>query len=1060
MAGNLATSRDSVDRGFVGRERELAELEAALDEAIGGRGKIYLLAGEPGIGKTRLADEIGERAAAREFRVLWGRCWDGGDSPAKWPWIQILRSLVRATDPIALRAQMGAGAPYLSQLVADVRQTDDTEPPATSFPLEPERARFYLFDAVTTFLKQAAASGPLLLVLDDFHASDTSSLRLLQFVARELRDARILVVVTYRDAEAKARGPAGEVLADLAREGQTLYLKGLSEPDVARLIEQTAGAVASAELVGAIYRATGGNPFFVDGIVRVALADHESLPGAEALGAGDLHIPEEVKESVRQRLRLLSDDARELLTVAALLGETLDRAILGAALGWPDERGLAALADAVRAGILVKASTVHERYRFSHALVGETLRGDVGPARAAALHRRIGEALESVYGTESSDHLSQLADHFFEGIAGGDAERAIEYAVRSARQAAAGFAWEETIRQYERALVALQRISANDPRRLHILLELGDAQWRTGDGATAKDTCLRAVALARRSGAAMELARGALGFCGEFAPVVNYDDARACLLEEALAALGDAAPALRARVLARLSRELRYTTDIDRGLAYADEAVRVARGSGDRATLVATLTEWHILATAAGRAAEDRRARADEILHLAQESGTPDLLAWARMRRISDALERGELADLAHELHAYSSLAQQIRHRDHIWFATVAQTYIALVTGRFDDAERLMTEALALGQHQPRITVFGSYWLQLFMLRRDQGRLAELEPLLARRPSNPLVSFVWPSTLALFHSELGREADARSEFEELAANGFLDVPKASMWPIAIGNLAEVCAVVGDASRAALLYDLLLPHAGRSLARGTAWSALYSADHYLGLLAATMSKRAAAAHHFEAALAFHTRMGARPLLARARVDYANTLLRLGSSADRGRAKDLLERAVAVARTLGMRSLLEKAQALERDLSAASTEAGHGTFRCEGDFWRIAHHGPAFAVKDMKGLHCIARLLREPGREIHCLELVAEDAGPCDQADRLSELARAAGLGSEGAEAERAVQRARVNVSRTIKDAIAKIRDYDRGLARHLANAIRTGVLCSYTPEPGTERTWTF
>ncbi|MGH7820014.1 MAG: ATP-binding protein, partial [Candidatus Binatia bacterium] len=486
----------SGDRGFIGRTRELAELEAALDDVHSARGKIYLLAGEPGIGKTRLADEIGRRAASRSFMVLWGRCWEGGGSPANWPWTQILRSLVAATDLDARHEQMGAAAAYLRQLVPDLQRSDETDLRAGSLALEPERARFYLFDAVTTFLKHASRAKPLLLVLDDCHASDLSSLRLLQFVARELRDARILVVVTYRDVEAKARGVAGEVLAELGREGLTLHLKGLSEPDVGQLIEATAGEVPPADLVGTIYRATGGNPFFVEGIVRVALAEHDSSRRREALGATGLKIPEEVKESVRRRIRLLSEDARSLLTVAALVGEEFDRTVLVAALEWTEERALSALAEVVAASIVAEHSAAVGRYRFSHALVRETLRGDLGPGRASPLHRRIGDALESIYGSESGDHLPRIADHFFEGITGGDAKRAIDYAVRSARQAAASFAWEEAIRQYERALQALQRSSADDPRRLQVLLELGDAQWRAGEDTKAKDTCLRAVALA------------------------------------------------------------------------------------------------------------------------------------------------------------------------------------------------------------------------------------------------------------------------------------------------------------------------------------------------------------------------------------------------------------------------------------------------------------------------------------------------------------------------------------------------------------------------------------
>jgi tetratricopeptide (TPR) repeat protein len=463
---------------------------------------------------------------------------------------------------------------------------------------------------------------------------------------------------------------------------------------------------------------------------------------------------------------------------------------------------------------------------------------------------------------------------------------------------------------------------------MQILLELGDAQCRLGDLARSKETCLRAVALARKTGAAVELARAALGFCGEFVLYIVYDDARACLLEEALAALGDAEPALRARVLARLAREFRYTIQIERGRAHYDEAVRVARRSGDRATLGATLAEWYIGATAAGRPIEELAAASAEISQLANEIGAPDLLAWAHLCRINALTEQGDMRALELELEAYSALARRIRHRDHAWIAATIQTALELMRGRFDEAERLANEALALGQHAPRATVFGNYGLQLFLLRREQGRLAELEPFLVRRrPSDAIFAVVFPALLSLFYAELGRAADARGEFELLAANDFADLPQTSVWPVCIGSLAEVCCFLGDSSRADTLYRLLLPYSGRNVTRGQAFAPLYSADHYLGLLAATISKWDEAAGHFEAALAIHARMGARPLLARAQLDYARTLFRLGSPA-RARGRSLLEQAIATARKLGMASLLEKAEALDARPSRARRSRRRG------------------------------------------------------------------------------------------------------------------------------------
>jgi DNA-binding SARP family transcriptional activator len=254
---------------FVGRERELAELGEGLDDALAGRGRLFLIVGEPGIGKSRLAEELVVRARARGARVLVGRCWEAGGAPAYWPWLQALRAYARDSDGAALRAELEAGGADLAQLLPELRERfpDLPEPPT----LEPEAARFRLFDAVAEFLRRACEARPSVLVLDDLHAADAPSLLLLRFLARQLGSARMLVLGAYRDVDPLPGQPLTETLAEVTREPVTrrLPLGGLSEREVAEFLELTAPAVASEELPVALYEETEGNPLFVGEIVRL-----------------------------------------------------------------------------------------------------------------------------------------------------------------------------------------------------------------------------------------------------------------------------------------------------------------------------------------------------------------------------------------------------------------------------------------------------------------------------------------------------------------------------------------------------------------------------------------------------------------------------------------------------------------------------------------------------------------------------------------------------------------------------------------------------------------------
>jgi predicted ATPase len=292
---------------FVGRRRELTELLAGLEDALEGHGRLFLLAGEAGIGKSRLADELASKARELGAMVLWGRCWEAGGAPAYWPWVQSIRSYLRNAGPQTVRSQMAAGAADIAQMLPEVRGLfpDLPRPAAT---VDPEAARFRLFDAVTSFLRSAAEAQPLVLVIDDLHVADTPSLLFLEFLAGQLAESRILAVAAFRDTELTREHPLTATVGELLRHRVTLRLPliGLTEPDVATFIVLTTGVAPPMTLAATIHADTDGNPLFVGEVVRLLAAEGRlERPG----DARSLAVPRGVRDVIARRLARLSGRA-------------------------------------------------------------------------------------------------------------------------------------------------------------------------------------------------------------------------------------------------------------------------------------------------------------------------------------------------------------------------------------------------------------------------------------------------------------------------------------------------------------------------------------------------------------------------------------------------------------------------------------------------------------------------------------------------------------------------------------------------------------------------------
>jgi DNA-binding SARP family transcriptional activator len=904
--------------GFVGRERELAALESALEDTLGGHGRLVLLSGEPGIGKSRLTDELAGRARERGARVLVGRCWEAGGAPAYWPWVQSIRSYLRDADPSRLREQLGRGAGDLAQIVPELRTVlpDLPEP----HPLDPEAARFRLFDATATFLRAASAEQPIVLVLDDLQAADTPSLLLLQFVAGEPAQSRVLVVVAYRDVQPALAEPLASALSELTRQHTTVsvQLSGLTESEVAGFLAHALGHEPQPALVAAIHRETDGNPLFVGELVRLLAAEGRLEDDGDL---SSLPIPHGVRAVIGRRLHRLSKECVQALSVASVLGREFGLDALAALTDTEGEALLDLLDETIAERVVIEAPGAPGRLRFAHALVRDALYEELTAAQRVRLHRRAGEALEELYAHDPDPHLAELAHHFFAAAPAGSAGKAADYARRAADRALRLLAYEEAIRLYRDALEAWSLAGGPAETRSELLLALGDAQARAGDGPAAKATFLEAAAAAKALGVAEHMARAALGYGGRFLWARAGGDRRLVpLLDDALVALGDGDSALRVRVLARLAGALRDEPLREPRAALSREAVEMARRIGDPNTLAFAL-DGRYAATFWPENPEERLEIASELARLAERADDVERAVQGRYYRVMTLLELGDVRAAVHELEATGALAAELGQPAQLWLLEATRATVALFAGRFDDAETLVPSALELGRRAQSSDAVLSYRVQLFTLRMQRGPLAEVEDLLHRSiqeyPARPMFRCM----LAYLYARLGRDAEARTEFADLAADRFAAIPLTNEWLFSMGFLAEVAAELGEVAHATAIYELLRPYEARNASTGD-YIATGSVARPLGVLAAAASRWAEAEEHFERALELDAGMGARPWVAHGRLAYARMLLSRDGPDDRSRAREQLRAALAEYRELGMEAWADAAAALGRLEPAAA------------------------------------------------------------------------------------------------------------------------------------------
>ena len=905
---------------FVGRAAEYQTLTSKLADARNGRGSIVLLAGEPGIGKTRLTEEFCEQASS-SATVIRGNCYEGDVAAPFGLWTEALRSLIEQTPDAELADALGPGAPDIAVMMPEIRRRIPHIVEAPRIDPESERAR--LFESIGAFLRSAAETRPLVIFLDDLHWCDRPSLALLEQIARSITDRRVVIIGTYRDVEVDREHPLAQTLAALRRmeHHERIAVGGFTVEsiyDLLSAIEPSEEAEpARRGLAQMLQGESEGNPFFIREVLNSLvetgdLVHHDGVWIRVATSSQELRVPEGVKEVIGRRLARLSDGCNRMLQRASAMtsGFTWDE--LRAICDENEDQLLDALDEALGSQLLEERRKTS--YVFTHALLRTTLYGELSAPRRAQLHRRVAESLEALYADDLDDHLSELAAHYM--AAGGDAEKAITYSVRAGDRAQTLFAWEEAAAHYHRALQT-NELAKEDraEERCQVVLALAECNANSSRMAESVDPLRAAAILARKlpSAELFVLIANAFDRVAEGLEI-DLTTERLELLDEALDMLGVEDSALKASTLATRARAAAAVANARAGLAafgafamfgprndailaQAREAVAMAERVGDDNVVVWAITNLHAYASTPDNDREQLEL-IERAVAAAQRAQSMQAESRAYGARGDDLMHLGDMAEFRRNADRCAALAESLRVG--VTTAVIMHVAVEIAEGKLAAAEERLQEYASSATHVSH--VFASI-VQRYFVRHMQGRLDEMEQLwramVERMQSLPLVSASLSWTLAC----MGNADEAGTGLAQLAQGDLAGIPRDNLWRPTLNTMADACAEIGDRALALPLYDAVSPYASRVAALAPVLP-LGSMGRVAGRLATILERWDEAEQHFEMALEHNARMGFSAWVAWTRLNYGEMLLRRNGPGDRARGAALLRQALDFATESGM------------------------------------------------------------------------------------------------------------------------------------------------------------
>jgi class 3 adenylate cyclase/tetratricopeptide (TPR) repeat protein len=908
---------------FFGRGEELAHLAGAQKAvASEGRLEVVLVSGEPGIGKTTLVAQAARNAHRAGVNVLYGTC-EEGIGIAYGPWIGVLSQLIEQIDEERLRDFVDVNDATLARLVPSLARRLSLEIPVAGS--DPDAERFLLLEGASRLLALTSAGASLMVVLDDLHWADAASLQLLRHLVASALPMAVLVVGIFRESDLSRLHPLTSTLAELRREPTVtrLHLPGLEDSEIMDLLEAAAGHDLPEEgvaLARALRRETGGNPFFLAEVIRHlaevgAFAQDTEGHWVLSVDLDALALPSSVREVVAHRVARLGAETERALAIGAVIGREFDLSLLAGLLDLNEDRLIDLLEVAIGAGLVGESDGNGERYRFVHAIIQHTLYQDLSAARRQRAHQRVAEALERTEG-KNDKSVADLARHWLAASRPNEMTKALHYASRAGELALAVCAPLDAIGWFTQALDLLDRYAPSDERgRATLLVGLGTAERQAGQpehratlrqaGRIARElddgNLLVTVALAREPGAET---------------MSEPDPERLALVETALRAVGTDDSAERARLLACLADET-DPRDVSRRCALANEAVDVAHRLDDSSTLVhvvsLTMTALYTPDTLQ-RLLEETRAA------LALSEGMTDVSV-----RGSSLLDRavacGHAADLAgHEacLTEMTAIAERTGLPLRRWQVLANRSWRSLLAGNIEAAEIYANQAFEIGSEMGLAVAFPTYGAQVWRIALERGRLADTIELLSQLViDNPAMPGVRPALINAY-CEIGRHDEAMTLFDAEYASAFADIPFDILWLASMAEFADSAADLGQGDAAALIYEKLLPYAGRFIFVGVFDYGFISRP--LGRLATLLGRYDHAQRHLADAFGQHEALAAPYWTARTQLDQTELCLARQIGTDREAVHQLLPAVTTVATKHGYGGLLPRIEPLASRLSS--------------------------------------------------------------------------------------------------------------------------------------------
>lgn len=895
--------------GVVGRAHERAVLHEALAIVRSATiPRIVLLTGEAGIGKSTLIAWACRSAFEEGAVVLYGRCDEDLVVPYQ-PFVEALGHLLLHVDDAVLSALGDERLAALLRIVPDVqrRRPQLTEARAT----DPDAERWLLYGAVVALLDEVSGAAPIVLVLNDLHWADRPTLQLLRHIAAHV-SGRLLLLGTYRDVGLSAAHPLTDALAALTREEQVVRvpLHGFHEDEVVAFLTAAAGHAmddAGAQLASTLQRETGGNPFFVAEVLRHlvetgAIVRDDSRRWVPTRALAEAGLPDSVRQVISARVGRLGDEASRVLHAASVVGQEFDVDILAAMVGSTEDAVLEVLEAASGAALVSEDLTEPGRFRFAHALVQHTLYEDLGGARRARLHRAAADALEARFGARPGSHAAELARHWMSATKPQDSGRAVRYARLAGDHALEALAPSDAMRWYSEAITLLAS-APDDGERARCLTGLGEAQRQVGDGAY-RETLLEGARLARACGDVDTLVRAALANNrGWVSRAGALDAERLEVLQAALDGLPESDSVERARLLGMLALERTFDGDYRGRRALSDEALRIARRSGDDATVLDVLMRRPWQAIWMPETVEELHAESSEVVALAERLGDPVGRFWAATVRSSLSLQVADIEEVARCEAEKRRLAAQIGQPILEFVIAFSESWFRLLAGDTEEAELRANDALRMGNETGQPDILAFYGSQLHRIRWHQGRTAEIADFMAHVVSEipDVPAFRGAAAHVLVEAERDREAAALLERETSLGfpghDDFLAPAYFDLW-------ARVATALDDAAAAAILYERLAPWS--RLVVFTVPTVHGAVVHNLATLAAVLGRYGEADSHFATALEVHERLRAPFFIALTLFEWARSLRRR-TGGDTARTESMLRRGRDIATEHGYAAL---------------------------------------------------------------------------------------------------------------------------------------------------------